>query len=228
MQRTGSYPWILLFLLGSWCGTLRADPAAHDFAKWEGEITAFERAAVAQPPPKGAVLFIGSSTIRMWSSLAKDFPEVTVINRGFGGSEIVDATHFASRIIFPYEPRSIYLRAGANDLWAGRPVDAVFADFKEFVATVRAKLPATDIIFISLSPAISRWNQADMTRDLNRLIAGFIKGKPHLRYIETYDIPLGPDGQARPELFLADKLHFNAAGYKLLAERVRTDPGLKK
>jgi len=228
MRRSGSYLWILLFLFGSWCGMLRADPAAHDFARWEGEITAFERSAAAQPPPKGAVLFIGSSTIRMWSSLAKDFPQVTVINRGFGGSEIVDATHFAPRIIFPYEPRAIYLRAGGNDLWTGRPVDAVFADFKEFVATVHAKLPATDIIFISLSPAISRWKQADMTKDLNRLIAGFIKDKPHLRYIETYDVPLDPEGKARPELFLGDKLHFNAEGYKLLAERVRTDPGLRK
>ncbi len=138
-------------------------PAAHDFAQWEDEIAAFERADRAKAPPQGAVLFIGSSTIRMWTSLAQDFPQVPVINRGFGGSEIVDATHFAPRIIFPYAPRAIYLRSGGNDLWNGKSVEQVFGDFKDFVATVQAKLPATDIIFISLCPSIARWKQADMT-----------------------------------------------------------------
>ena len=202
---------------------LWAAPAPHDFAQWEDEIAAFERADRAQAPPQGAVLFIGSSTIRMWTSLARDFPKVPLINRGFGGSEIVDATHFAPRIIFPYAPRAIYLRSGGNDLWNGKSVEQVFGDFKDFVATVQAKLPATDIIFISLCPSIARWKQADMTKAVNQLIAGYVKGKPHLRCIDTYDMVLGPDGQPRPELFIADQLHFNAAGYKLLAGKVRPD-----
>ncbi len=214
-----------MLLLGSCCATLRAEPAAHHFAKWEKEIGAFEKTDLAKPPPQGGVIFTGSSTIRMWTSLARDFPQVPVINRGFGGSEIVDATHFAPRIIFPYAPRAVYLRAGGNDLWAGRPVAAVFADFKDFVTTVHAKLPATDIIYISISPCASRWKQAGLNKELNQLIADYVKGQPHLRYIETYDIALGADGQPRPELFLGDKLHFNAEGYKLLAERVRPDVG---
>jgi len=213
----------LIVLLGSYRQGLWAAPAAHDFAKWENEIAAFERADSAKPPPQGAVLFIGSSTIRMWASLAQDFPQVPVINRGFGGSEIVDATHFAPRIIFPYAPRAIYLRAGGNDLWNGREVEAVFADFKDFVATVHAKLPDTDIIFISLSPSIARWKQKDRDLAVNKLVAAFIGGKPHLRFVDTYDLPLGPDGQPRPELFVPDNLHFNAAGYKLLAAKVRPD-----
>lgn len=93
------------------------------------------------------------------------------------------------------------------------------------MATVHAKLPATDIIYISISPSISRWKQAALNQELNELIADYVKGKPHLRYIETYDLVLGADGQPRPELFLADQLHFNAAGYKLLAGRVRPDLG---
>ena len=186
-------------------------------------MSAFERADEVKRPPQGAVLFIGSSTIRMWASLAQDFASVPVINRGFGGSEIMDATHFAPRVIFPYAPRAIYLRAGGNDLWRGREVEAVVADFRDFVGSVHAKLPATDIIFISLSPSPSRWQQKDRERALNQLIATFIQGKPHLRYIETFDLPLGPDGQPRPELFLADKLHFNVEGYKLLAAKVRPD-----
>lgn len=202
------------------CG---AEPAAHDYAKWEKEIAAYERSDAGNPPPKGALLFIGSSTIRLWATLKQDFPQNPVINRGFGGSEIADATHFAPRIIFPYAPRAIYLRSGGNDLWKGKSVEQVFADFKEFVATVHAKLPDTDIVYISLSPSIARWKQAEMTKALNARVSEFIKGSSRLRYIETYDIALGPDGQPRPALFAKDQLHFSAEGYKLLAARVRPD-----
>jgi len=193
----------------------------HDFAKWEKEISAYEQSDRTNPPPQGGLVFIGSSTIRMWKTLAQDFPEQKVINRGFGGSEIEDSTHFAERIIFPYGPRAVFLRAGGNDLWAGKSAKQVFADFKDFVATVQSKLPKAEIVFISLSPSISRWKQADKEKAVNAMIAEYIKGKPQLKYCDTYDMVLGTDGQPRPELFIADKLHFNAEGYKLLAERVR-------
>ena len=194
----------------------------HNFARWEKEIAAFEQMDQTNPPPKDGVVFIGSSTIRLWKSLPQDFPNHQVINRGFGGSEIMDATHFADRIIFPYEPRSVFLRAGGNDIHAGKTPAQVFDDFKEFVATVRAKLPKTEIVFISQSPAIARWSEAENNKALNKLAEDYVRGKPGLKYVETYDIVFGPDGKIRPELFIEDKLHFNAAGYKLLAERVRT------
>jgi lysophospholipase L1-like esterase len=193
----------------------------HDFAKWEKEIAAYEQKDRTDPPPKGALLFIGSSTIRLWKTLEQDFPEHRVINRGFGGSEIVDATHFAGRIIVPYEPRMIFLRSGGNDLNAGKSPEQVFADFKEFVAGVRAKLPRTEIVFISISPSIARWEQADKTKALNKMIEEYVQKSPGLKYIETYDMTLGPDGKPRPELFVEDKLHFTPEGYKLLTARVR-------
>src|SRR4051812_40681729 len=144
---------------------------AHDFSKWEKEISAFERADQTNPPPKGALLFTGSSTIRFWSTLPADFPNQRIINRGFGGSQIEDATHFADRIIFPCEPRMIFLRAGGNDLWAGKSPEQVFADFKDFVQAVHAKLPKTEVVFISLSPSIARWAQADKEKKVNELVA---------------------------------------------------------
>ena len=200
-----------------------AEKAKHNFDKWEKDIAAYEKADAANPPPKGAILFIGSSTVRMWKTLAQDFSQHQVINRGFGGSQIVDATHFASRVIFPYAPKAIYLRSGGNDLWAGKSAEEVFGDFTNFVATVHAKLPASDIIYISLCPCNSRWKQAEVTKTLNGLVADFIKGKEHLRYIEIYDMAQGADNKPRAELFLKDQLHFNADGYKLLADRVRPD-----
>jgi lysophospholipase L1-like esterase len=193
----------------------------HSFEKWEPEIAAFEQMDRIHPPPQGAVLFTGSSTIRLWKTLAQDFPEHRVINRGFGGSEITDATHFAERVIFPCAPRMILLRAGGNDLWNGKSPEQVFADFREFVAKVHAKLPGAEIVFISVSPSLARWKQAEQEKALNTRIAAYVRQQAHVKYVETYPMVLGPDGQPRPELFDTDKLHFNAAGYKLLAERVR-------
>jgi lysophospholipase L1-like esterase len=193
----------------------------HDFGKWEKEIAAYEQMDRTNPPPKGALLFIGSSTIRLWKTLAQDFPEQRTINRGFGGSEIVDSTHFAERVIFPYKPRMVFLRAGGNDLNAGKAPEQVFADFKEFVAKIHSKLAETDIVFISLSPSIARWKQADKEKAVNTKVEEFTKQTPHLKYMETYPMVLGPNGEPRSELFVADKLHFSAEGYKLLAERVR-------
>ena len=193
----------------------------HNFARWEKEIAAYEQMDRTNPPPKGAVLFIGSSTVRLWKSLAQDFPEHRVINRGFGGSQIVDATHFAERVIFPYGPKKIFLRAGGNDLWSGKSPEQVFAEFKEFATKVHAKLPETEIVFISLCPSVARWKQAEKEKALNTLVQDFVRQTPRVKYIETYSMSLGPDGQPRPELFVADRLHFNAEGYKLLIERVR-------
>ena len=193
----------------------------HNFARWEKEIAAFERMDRTNPPPRGAVLFTGSSTIGRWKTLAQDFPGQRVINRGFGGSEIVDATHFADRIIFPYAPRMIFLRSGGNDLWRGKSPEQVFADFQQFVAKVRANLPETEIVFISVNPSPSRWGQHEKNQALNALVEDFVRGKPRLKYIETYPMVLGADGRPRPELFVADQLHFNAAGYALLADKVR-------
>ncbi len=193
----------------------------HNFAQWEKEIAAFEQSDLTNPPPKNGVEFIGSSMIRRWTTLAQDFPGQPVFNRGFGGSEIVDSTHFASRVIFPYAPRMIVFRAGGNDLWAGKTPEQVFADFQEFTATVHAKLPSTEIVFLSWSPTPSRWKQHEAEKELNELVKNFAAHTSNLQYIEAYDLPLGPDGLPRPELFVADQLHFNGRGYKLLTERVR-------
>jgi lysophospholipase L1-like esterase len=182
---------------------------------------AFEAADRKNPPPKNALLFVGSSTIVRWKTLQQDFPNQPIINRGFGGNQIVDSTHFADRMIVPYQPRTIFLRAGGNDIHSGKTAEQVFEDFKGFVATVHGKLPKTEIVFIGLSPSIDRWNERAATVRLNSLIADYVKRTPRLAYIDAYDISLDAKGEPRPELFVEDKLHFSAEGYKLLTERVR-------
>jgi lysophospholipase L1-like esterase len=195
--------------------------AARDFSQWEKDIAAFEAADRTSPPPKDAILFVGSSTIVRWTTLQEDFPDQRVINRGFGGNQIVDSTHFADRMIFPYRPRLILLRAGGNDLHAGKSPEQVFQDFKDFVATIHAKLPKTEIVYISLAPSIARWEERDATKKLNALVKEYVKKGRRLKYIETYDTTLDARGEPRPELFVEDKLHFSPEGYKLLIGRVR-------
>src|SRR5262245_37142859 len=122
-------------LLAAACTFLQAQtsPPAHNYAQWEKDVAAFEAADKVNPPPKNALLFVGSSTIVRWKTLLQDYPSFQIINRGFGGNEIADSTYYADRVIIPYEPRKIFLRAGGNDLHAGKTPAQVLADFKAFV-----------------------------------------------------------------------------------------------
>jgi lysophospholipase L1-like esterase len=199
---------------------LRAEPASDPFAKWEKEISAFEAKDKENPPPKGGIVFVGSSSIRKWTTLAEDFPHHHVLNRGFGGSQIIDSVHFADRIVLPYEPRMVVLYAGGNDIHAGKSPEQVFADFQAFVEKVRAKLPKTVIACISIAGNPSRWAEVEKVKALNAMIEGYIKDKPGLKFINVFPRMLGSDGQPRPEIFVEDRLHMNAEGYKLWTEIV--------
>jgi lysophospholipase L1-like esterase len=196
-------------------------PSEH----WEKEIQAFEAADRTQPPPKGAILFTGASGIRMWKTLAEDFPDQKVINRGFGGSEMADAVYFADRIVTPYKPRLIVIQAGGNDINNGKSPEQVLADFKAFVEKVRAKLPDVRIAYLSMNPSPSRWAQRDKQQKGNQLVKDYIAEGKNLDYIDFWGAMLGPEGQPREDLFIQDRLHNNAAGYKIRADIVR--PHLK-
>jgi len=115
----------------------------------------------------------------------------------------------------------VFLRAGGNDLWANKSPETVFADFKEFVTKIHSKLPDTEIVFISLSPSIARWKQAEKEKAVNEMVESYARITRGVKYLDTWSVPLGADGQPRADVFLPDKLHFNASGYKLLVERVR-------
>ncbi len=186
-----------------------------DAAKWEAEIAALERADKTNPPPSGAILFAGSSSIRLWKTLAEDFPRHRVINRGFGGSHISDNVAYADRIILPAKPKLVLLYAGDNDLAANKTPDQALADFQAFTKKVHSAQPSTRILLISIKPSISRWHLADKVKAANRLIEGFTQRDARLGYIDVFTPMLGADGQPRPEIFLDDKLHMNAQGYAL-------------
>lgn len=194
---------------------LPAASVTNDHARWEKEIAAFEAADRTNPPPANAILFIGSSSIRLWKTLAQDYPRHHVLNRGFGGSQIADSVHFAERIVFPYQPRKIIMYAGGNDINAGKSPEQVAADFKAFVQKVHQRLPQTRIAYLSIAPNPARWAQIERVREANRLIKEFTQKDPRLEFIDVFTHMLGPDGLPLPDIFVDDRLHMNAKGYAL-------------
>ena len=198
--------------------TAAATPHVHAF---ENEIKAYETADMKALPPEGAIEFIGASGIRMWKSLPQDFPDCKVFNRGFGGSQMADSVYYADRIVIPYKPKLIIIQAGGNDINAGKSPQQVLADFKAFVDKVRAALPDVRIAFLGLNPSPARWAQREKQQKANQLVKDYIAAGKNLDFIEFWDVLLGPDGTPRADLFIPDRLHNNAAGYKIRADVVR-------
>ena len=189
-------------------------------ARWDKEISAFEASDKTNPPPANAIIFIGSSSVRMWKSLAQDFPEQKVVNRGFGGSQIADSAQFADRIVVPHKPRLVVLYAGGNDINAGKSPERVFADFQAFVTKIRAGLPNAKLAYISSAPNPARWSQIEKVRTLNTLIREFIAKDSAMVFIDVHSRMLGPDGQPLPDIYLKDRLHMNEKGYAIWKEVV--------
>lgn len=189
--------------------------AQTNHAQWNAAIEAFEASDRANPPPQNAVLFIGSSSIEHWKSVAADFPEVKVINRGFGGSELSDSTYFADRIIKPYLPRAIVLYAGDNDLYDGHTPQQVRDDFEAFVRKVRSFDPRAAIAFVAIKPSTARKALLPKIRQANELVRDYASKQRNIAYIDVFTPMLGADGQPQSRWFVEDGLHMNRSGYEL-------------
>jgi lysophospholipase L1-like esterase len=210
LRRCASCAAIALLLLGGGAGAQRApaDP-------WQADMQRFAAADRAQPPAPGGIVFTGSSSIRLWSGLAEDFPGRNVLNRGFGGSAIADATRHVEQLVTRYSPHTVVLYAGDNDLAAGATPAQVHADFDAFVRAVRARLPAARILFVSIKPSPARAALLPAMRQANALIRADIERGKNVGYVDVFTPMLDAQGRPRAELFLDDRLHMNRAGYAL-------------
>lgn len=201
------------------------DKPKDPFAKWEKSITSFERDDAQNPKEPGQVLFIGSSSIRMWD-LKKWFPDLAAINRGFGGSEVADSVHFYDRIVKPYAPRTIVMYAGDNDLGHGKTPERVHSDFQQFVKKVQSDFPKTKIVYVAVKPSLKRWNLIKQVRQANQLIQAMAEEDTKLVFLDIDTPMIGEDGKPKPELFAKDGLHLSDAGYTIWSDLLR--PNLKK
>ncbi len=190
--------------------------AAPDF--WLKEIEALTANDAAQPPAPGGVVFVGSSSIRLWQTLAQDFPDIATINRGFGGSELADSVFYLDRIVLPYQPRLVVLFAGTNDLNNGKTPETVAADFKAFRTKLHTALPEAKLLYISITLAPSRAKIHDQMRTANQLISTDCATDPRCTFVDI-NTPMAEDkATPGPELFVEDQLHLNAAGYAIWAK----------
>jgi lysophospholipase L1-like esterase len=194
-------------------------PAGAQSDRWEKDIAAFEASDALSPPGKGEILFVGSSTIRLWD-LKASFPDLKTINRGFGGSEMQDSTRYVDRIVVPYAPRVVVVYAGDNDIM-GTPSEHIVIAFERFVRAVHTKLPDTKILYIGIKPSLLRWNQIDRMRQANAMIRQLCERDDRLAYVDTDSAMLGWDERPRKELYVADGLHLTALGYEILTSLVR-------
>ena len=186
------------------------------FSAWRPDLDGFASSDKQRRPEQGGVLFVGSSTIRMWRNLAQDFrQQPIIINRGFGGSTLAACNFFAKELVLQYRPSQVLVYAGENDLTIGRKPQDVMESFIRLSQTVRAELPNTHIAFISIKPSPSRKNLLPAMQQTNRLIAGYLEKLPNSQYIDTHYPMLSASGKPRPDLFQADMLHMNDAGYAL-------------
>lgn len=205
----------------SWFDIPQAENPSYKPARFEDQILMFEKEDSKQFPPVGATLFVGSSSIRLWKTLEADFPELNVINRGFGGSSTSDVLYYFDRIVKPYKPAVIVYYTGTNDLAAGvNPVE-VTANIEKFIRKVQENLPATKVYVLNHSLAVSRKHLFDKLNEANRLLQEMILKYPNAQYVEVAKSVHFPNGMPRPELFSADSTHMNADGYQKWIEILR-------
>ncbi len=165
---------------------------------------------------KKLILFTGSSSIRLWKELNTDFPKKNVLNRGFGGSEMVDLLFHANSLIINYKPSMIFIYEGDNDISAGKTSEEILADADKIVTLIRSQLsPNVKIIFISAKPSVARWQLNAKYEDFNRQLKSWTAAKKNVLYADVWTPMLDASGEVRKDLFIEDNLHMNRTGYDI-------------
>jgi lysophospholipase L1-like esterase len=195
-------------------------PAATSSDRWEPAILAFEEEDRDSPPQPGSIVFYGSSTITGWKTLADDFAGLPVVNRGFGGSRPGDALRYLDRVIVPHQPKTVVLYIGGNDIGSKTPAE-ISEEVAALVTHLRAALPETKIVLLSLKPTRLRINQAAEVQAVNRHYVALAVAHPNTHYVDLWTPFLDTDGKPDPQWLASDGLHPNRASYRRMAELIR-------
>lgn len=184
------------------------------------EILAFKKQDSSRFPPKRAILFIGSSSFARWNDVNSYFPDYTIVNRGFGGSTLVDAIRYTYDIILPYQPKQVVIYCGENDLSYPGDISAaeIVLRVKTLFGMIRTNLPDTRIDYISMKPSPSREKIQDKVRAANKEIKAFFETQENATFIDIYAAMLDENGKMREDLYEEDRLHMNQKGYTIWEE----------
>ena len=193
-----------------------------DPERFRPAIDAFLAADAESPPPKGAIVATGSSSMRGWHGrIADDLAPLTIVRRGFGGSNMKDVRHFLDELVLRHEPRAVLLYEGDNDAAAGATSEQILVHFDAIAAGIHKLLPRTRIYILAVKPSIRRWNLWEAMSATNALLADRADADERVTFIDIASPMLGEDGTPLPEIFVADNLHMNGAGYDIWRDAVR-------
>lgn len=212
----------MIWFLGLWLIVAQSVQAQSN-ASFKKEIDAFVQKDAEQMPPKDAILFVGSSSFRKWTDVDKYFPGYTIINRGFGGSQLSNLIFYADKIIYPYQPKQVIIYCGENDFDYDRSVsaDTVFERFHTLFNNIRHHLPNTTIGFVSIKFSPSRTYAWDKVKKTNSLVMKFLKKQKNAAYIDITKDMFDADGKAITTIYEADQLHLKPAGYKIWQKHIQ-------
>lgn len=199
---------------------------SHGFAQKENQpfysdIQAFKKQDSINPPPKGAIVFVGSSSFTKWQNVQQMFPGYTIINRGFGGSTLTDVIRYADDVIYPYQPKQVVIYCGDNDIANGTDSKVVTERFKTLFQMIRKNSPGVSIVFVSIKPSPSREKFMPVVKQTNQLIKNYLWQAGNAGYVDVFSLMLNTEGKARPELFLEDNLHMKPEGYVIWQKAIQ-------
>jgi lysophospholipase L1-like esterase len=185
---------------------------------YEAEVAALEAKIQSGEIAKGAHLFYGSSSFRLWEGLKNDFPEHTIENIAFGGSTLDACVYFFERLVVPCQPRSLIFYAGDNDIGDGRYHTEIMASFETLLAKRAKYLPGVHFTFISIKPSPARFHLLHRIRLVNRYVKERFEELDNVTYLDLHRYMFTADGVADASLYLEDGLHLNTNGYALWRE----------
>ena len=219
-------PKLIFLLLSLFCAEiLFAQETKPPF--WN-DIRSFKKQDSAHFPGTNKILFVGSSSFTNWKDVQDYFPTYPIINRGFGGSTIVDQVRYVKDVVYPYKPKQVIIYCGENDLASSDTVNArtVYNRFRQLFSLIRNKFPNVPVLYISMKPSPSRQLLMPKMREGNALIQKFLKTKKQTGFVDVYKDMIDDEGKPRAELFLDDNLHMNKSGYTIWKKAI--EPYLKK
>ncbi len=169
---------------------------------------------------KGGIVFTGSSSIRMWKNLQEEFPNVPIINTGFGGSQASDLLTHLEALVLRYEPIAVFIYEGDNDVNAGKSPEVIMKDLDQIFQRLFKQREGISIYFIGAKPSPSRWQLKTEYEAFNKALERYSKGMINATYVNVWNPMLDSIGNPRPELFLEDMLHMKPEGYKIWKEQI--------
>lgn len=196
---------------------------AQDKPAFWNDIEYFKQINKDNPPPKDAILLIGSSSFTMWKDVSDYFPGKKIINRGFGGSNLNDLNFYSDELLKPYSPKQIIIYCGENDFAGNEKLTArqVFNRYKNFYAEIRKYYPTIQVDYISIKLSPSREKLWPKFIATNSMIKRFMDKKKTADYIDITKAMNDENGLTRKDLFLEDMLHMKPNGYEIWATEMK-------